>query len=71
MCPLKVEKVLKEKYNVHREDISTTRAGMAVKVLQESQIIKISEMTKINSIQVTVTLHSRYNSSRNIIYIRE
>ena len=70
MCPFKLKKALKKKYNIQKEHIATTRTALVVKA-KDDQGANIMEMTSINGSRVTVEPHKRYNSCKGIIYLRD
>ena len=69
MCPFKLEKSLKEKYNIQRSNITTTRRGFVVKSDSPSQSETISKAKSIAGISCEVEEHRFYNESRGLIYV--
>ena len=67
VCPFKVERVLKEKYGIHRNCITTNRNGFVVKTAVEG----IMALKEIRGISCEVTEHEGYNKAKGLIYVRD
>ena len=69
MCPFKLEKSLKDKCNIPRSSITTTRRGFVIKSESQSQSETIPKSKAIAGISCEVEEHRFYNESRGLIYV--
>ena len=71
VCPFRVERWLKSKYNIGREDINADARGYVVKVTTEQQTNRLLSMKSILEIPCEVQLHGSFNESKELVYMQE
>ena len=58
ICPFQVEKCLKNKYNINREDLNATQKGFLLKTETSAQVEGLLKMNTLVPVPCPVTKHS-------------
>ena len=69
ICPFRMEKCLKTKYNINREDINTNTKEYVVKVWSAQQLNKL--LSAKSEVPCAVTMHGSFTESRGLLYMHE
>ena len=70
-CPFKIEQHLEKNFEVEREDMTSNKQGLLVKVKNQAAFREILKLTKIDDIPCSKSPHKSYNSSKGLIYVAQ
>ena len=70
VCPFSIEKAMKEKYTISRENISTDATGLTIKT-SVKQAYALRKISNIVGIPCKVEDHNIFNKSKRLIYLEE
>lgn len=71
VCPFKLEKFFKTKFNIKRDDIRTQKDHMIVKTTNHHQTSEMCKLKKIFEHSCEVVPYDEFNTSKGLVYITE